>query len=140
MSLIEELEVEDVIFTGYVTQKDLVSYYQCADLFLCLSEHEGYCVPLIESMYYGIPIIAYKAGAVEETLGEAGILLENKDISEVIKKMDDVLNKRYDRNKMLQEMKNKVKYLTNGEIDKNLLNIIKGIWERRNDRNRQSDY
>ncbi len=140
VSLIEELEVEDVIFTGYVIQKDLVSYYQCADLFLCLSEHEGYCVPLIEAMYYGIPIIAYKAGAVEETLGEAGILLENKNISEVIKKMDDVLNKRYDRNKMLQEMKNKVKYLTNGEVDKNLLNIIKEIWERRNDRNRQSDY
>jgi glycosyltransferase involved in cell wall biosynthesis len=70
---------DDVVFTGHVEHDDLVAAYAASDLFLCLSEHEGFCVPLLEAMALGLPVVAYDAGAVRETLRGAGILLEDKD-------------------------------------------------------------
>jgi glycosyltransferase involved in cell wall biosynthesis len=77
--LANELNVSDlVIFTGFVTQQDLVTYYRLADLYVSMSEHEGFGKPFIESMYFDVPIMAYAATAVPETLGEAGILFRHK--------------------------------------------------------------
>ena len=76
---IQELGLRNVIITGKVSPEELRAYYQVADLFLCLSEHEGFCVPLLESLYYRIPVVAYAAGAVPETLGGAGVLLNEKN-------------------------------------------------------------
>ncbi len=70
---------DDVVFTGHVEHDDLVAGYAASDLFLCLSEHEGFCVPLLEAMALGVPVVAYDAGAVRETLRGAGVLLEDKD-------------------------------------------------------------
>jgi glycosyltransferase involved in cell wall biosynthesis len=70
--------LEGVVFTGHVDQDDLNAYYSLADVFLCLSEHEGYGVPLVEAMSFGVPVIAYAAGAVAETLRGGGLLLEDK--------------------------------------------------------------
>lgn len=61
----------------------LVAYYQCADIYLSMSEHEGFGVPLLESMHFGVPIVAYKAAAVPETLGGSGILVTAKDYDAV---------------------------------------------------------
>ena len=81
--MVDDLELKDVIFTGHVEDDDLAAYYQVADLFLCLSEHEGYCVPLIEAFRFGVPVMAADAGAVPETLGNAGILIREKRIDEI---------------------------------------------------------
>jgi len=70
---------EAVVLTGHVSQRDLVTYYRLADVYVSMSEHEGFGKPLIESMYLGVPVLAYKATAVADTLGEAGILLLRKD-------------------------------------------------------------
>jgi glycosyltransferase involved in cell wall biosynthesis len=67
-----------VVFTGQVDHDELLAYYSVADVFLCLSEHEGYCVPLVEAMHLGVPVLAYDAGAVAETLGGAGVLLKDR--------------------------------------------------------------
>jgi glycosyltransferase involved in cell wall biosynthesis len=75
---VRRLGADEVVFTGHVDDDDLRGYYSAADLFLCLSEHEGYCVPLIEAMAFGLPVIAYDAGAVAETLRGGGILLREK--------------------------------------------------------------
>jgi glycosyltransferase involved in cell wall biosynthesis len=79
----DELELKDVVFTGHVDTDDLAAYYQLADLFLCLSEHEGFCVPLIEAFRFGVPVMAFEAGAVPETLGGAGILIREKRLDEI---------------------------------------------------------
>ncbi len=76
---IQALELKNVIFTGHVTFAQMIAYYQVADLFLCMSEHEGFCVPLVEAMYFGVPILAYSAAAVPDTLGGAGMLLNEKN-------------------------------------------------------------
>jgi L-malate glycosyltransferase len=77
-----------VILTGHVTQQEMVTYYKSADLFVSMSEHEGFGKPLIESMYFGLPILAYSAAAVPSTLGEAGILFTRKEyepLSELVR-------------------------------------------------------
>ncbi|MGI5989741.1 MAG: glycosyltransferase family 4 protein [Lachnospiraceae bacterium] len=73
------LTEEDVLFTGHVAFSDLLAWYRCADVFLCLSEHEGFCVPLVEAMFFDLPIIAYDSSAVGETLSYGGLLLKDKD-------------------------------------------------------------
>ena len=73
------LQAEHVLFTGHIPFPDILAYYHVADLFLCMSEHEGFCVPLVEAMYFGVPILAYRACAVPDTLGDSGILLDKKD-------------------------------------------------------------
>jgi len=76
-----------VIFAGHVSQQDLVTYYRLADVFVSMSEHEGFGKPLIESMYFGVPVLAHAAAAVPETMGDAGILFHRKDyeaLAEVI--------------------------------------------------------
>jgi len=69
---------DDVIFTGLVTDAELLSYYRGSHFFISMSDHEGFCVPLVEAMQFDIPIIAYGATAVAETMGKAGIVLTNK--------------------------------------------------------------
>ena len=76
--MVRGFDLDEVVFTGHVDDDDLTAYYSVADLFLCLSEHEGYCVPLIEAMSFGVPVIAYDAGAVPETLRGGGMLLREK--------------------------------------------------------------
>lgn len=66
-------------FPGSVTQAELTAYYEGADAFVCLSDHEGFCVPLVEAMRHRLPIVAYASSAVPETLGQAGLALETKD-------------------------------------------------------------
>ena len=75
---VRRLGADEVVFTGHVDDDDLRAYYSAGDVFLCLSEHEGYCVPLLEAMAFGLPVIAYDAGAVAETLRGGGILLREK--------------------------------------------------------------
>jgi L-malate glycosyltransferase len=63
-----------VTFAGRVPLADLRTYYEAADLFLCASRHEGFCAPLLEAMYFNVPILARADGAVPDTLDNAGVL------------------------------------------------------------------
>ena len=60
--------------------EDLAAFYRWSDAYVSLSEHEGFCVPLVEAMAADVPIVAYAAGAVPETLGGAGLLFAPKDL------------------------------------------------------------
>ena len=71
-----------VVLTGPVPLAALVAYYERASVFCSLSEHEGFGVPLLEAMHLGLPVVAYDAAAVGETLGGAGIKLPRRDLAE----------------------------------------------------------
>jgi glycosyltransferase involved in cell wall biosynthesis len=68
------------LFTGPVPDEDLATFYRCASVYLSLSDHEGFCVPLVEAMAADVPVLAYAAGAVQETLGGAGVVFSPKDL------------------------------------------------------------
>lgn len=87
-----ELGLGDAVtLTGSVTPGELAAHYQAADVFVCVSEHEGFCVPLVEAMWNRVPVIAYAAAAVTETLGDGGVLLPAKDAARVAAAVDRVL-------------------------------------------------
>ncbi len=78
--LARDLEVADhVEFCGHVRDDELAAYYRTAHLFWSMSEHEGFCVPLIEAMWFDVPVLAFAAAAVPETLGGAGRSFAQKD-------------------------------------------------------------
>ena len=80
VAYVDELGLAAVVdITGSVSDAVLGAHYATADVFVCLSEHEGFCVPLLEAMHHGIPVVAYRAGAITETMGAGGLGLENKD-------------------------------------------------------------
>jgi L-malate glycosyltransferase len=81
--LLHELGTGDVYFTGMIEDRELVSTYNFSNLFICMSEHEGFCVPLLEAMYFDVPVVAYNAGAVKETMGDAGLVLDTKNPVEI---------------------------------------------------------
>ncbi len=67
------------IFTGAVPDEDLAAYYRTASVYISLSEHEGFCVPLLEAMAADVPVLAYSSAAVPDTLGGAGVQFAPKD-------------------------------------------------------------
>lgn len=76
---IDLLGVKDVIFPGHIKFNEILAYYKLADVFLCMSEHEGFCVPLAEAMCFRVPIVARAAAAVPDTLDGSGVLLPDND-------------------------------------------------------------
>ncbi len=121
---VDELELNDVVFTGHIPFDEILAYYHVADLFLCLSEHEGFCVPLVEAMYFGIPIIAYDSSAVGETLGGSGLLLQDKDPKVVAEAMNRIVEDRELREKILRNEKARLRDFDNEKIKERFLEII----------------
>jgi glycosyltransferase involved in cell wall biosynthesis len=71
---------ERFVFTGQVPDEDLAVYYRRAAVYVSLSDHEGFCVPLVEAMATDVPILAYATTAVPDTLGGAGLQFTPKDL------------------------------------------------------------
>jgi glycosyltransferase involved in cell wall biosynthesis len=90
--LVAELGLTHVHFTGHVSDEELVAYYDVADLFLCASEHEGFCVPIVEAFYKEVPVLAYAATAVPDTMDGAGVLYDTKDHLYVAALMDAIVS------------------------------------------------
>jgi glycosyltransferase involved in cell wall biosynthesis len=90
--LVARLGVEDVHVLGQVTNEELTALYDVADLFLCASEHEGFCVPLIEAFYKRVPVLARAATAVPATLDGGGVLYASEDPAEVAARMQAILD------------------------------------------------
>ena len=89
-----DIGAQDVHFLGHVSNEELVAYYEVADVFLCCSEHEGFCVPLVESFHMGVPVLAYAATAVPATMDGAGVLFTNKHPLHVAALIDAVIGDR----------------------------------------------
>ncbi|PZS19170.1 MAG: hypothetical protein DLM54_07455 [Acidimicrobiales bacterium] len=80
LSFAHSLGLEGAVhLAGSVTPGQLAAYYQAADAFVCCSDHEGFCIPLLEAMYHRLPIVAYGAAAVPETVGGGGLVIETKE-------------------------------------------------------------
>lgn len=89
--LARDLGVADQVeFTGAVSMSQLRAYYTACDVFVSMSDHEGFGVPLLEAMYMGLPVVAYGAAAVPETVGPGGIVLERRDYVEFAVAVDRI--------------------------------------------------
>jgi glycosyltransferase involved in cell wall biosynthesis len=86
--------LDHVVFTGAVSQAELCTCYRLASAYLCLSEHEGFCVPLLEAMHFGVPVVAYAAAGVPDTMGDAGLLVQEKDFPAIAELLHCVVRDR----------------------------------------------
>ena len=105
----DELKLADVVFTGSIPFDEILAYYHLADLFLCMSEHEGFCVPLVEAMYFDVPILSYESSAIPYTLGDAGVLLGEKDPVLAGEMMHRILSDEALRQQILQKQRARLK-------------------------------
>lgn len=105
-NLVNQLKLKNVYIISHVDFTELLAYYKLADVFLSMSEHEGFCVPLLESMYFNIPIIAYNSTAIPYTLNGTGILLNEKnyeiaaEMAQIVVKDEKIRNKIIDKQNM----------------------------------------
>lgn len=100
--LMQRLGTSDVHLIGHVSNEELTAFYDVADLFLSASEHEGFCVPLIEAFYKRIPVMAFAAAAVPATMDGGGVLYERKDPRHVASLINAVLTDSALENEILE--------------------------------------
>ena len=128
---IARLGLEDAItLTGSVTIEQLVAYYRGATAFLTLSEHEGFCVPLLEAMRSDLPVIANAAAAIPETLGDAGILLEKKTPEAVAAALERVVRDQALRKDLVEKGRQRAEAFTRRAVASRLrLALAQGGWD-----------
>jgi glycosyltransferase involved in cell wall biosynthesis len=118
---------DEVIITDKVSSEDLYSYYRLADVFLCMSEHEGFGVPLVESMVFDVPVVAYDSSNIKNTLNGGGILINEKDfdlVADIIYKLS--INRAY-RREIIYKQREVVKIYENSHIKSELVNFLKSL-------------
>ena len=111
-------------FTGPVPDEDLAAFYRWADAYVSLSEHEGFCVPLVEAMAAGVPVVAYAAGAVPETLGGAGILFSPKDLEVAAELLGSVVYDREVRARVLEGQRRRLEDFSTARIEQRLRQVM----------------
>jgi glycosyltransferase involved in cell wall biosynthesis len=90
--LIEKVGAERVVFTGPISGRARDAWYAQADAYLSMSVHEGFCAPLIEAIAHGTPVVARRAGAVPETIADAGLVLDGDDLPLVAEALHEVIS------------------------------------------------
>jgi glycosyltransferase involved in cell wall biosynthesis len=114
-------------FTGPVPDEDLAAFYRWADAYVSLSEHEGFCVPLVEAMAADVPIVAYAAGAVPETLGGAGLLFAPKDLEVAAELLGSVVYDRSLRGRVLDGQRRRLLDFAPARIEARLREIVERV-------------
>ncbi|SEV95948.1 Glycosyltransferase involved in cell wall bisynthesis [Ruminococcaceae bacterium KH2T8] len=114
----DELGLDDIVFTGQISFAKILAYYRSADAFVSMSEHEGFCVPLVEAMFFDVPILAFASTAVPETLGGCGIIFDKKDPSYAAKCLHAILNDNELKSRIVEEQRERLKYFEYENVSK----------------------
>ncbi|HEX6464213.1 MAG TPA: glycosyltransferase family 4 protein [Vicinamibacterales bacterium] len=128
-ALIDEYEMlpDRFWFTGPVPDVDVAAFYRWADAYVSLSEHEGFCVPLVEAMAADVPIVAYGAGAVPETLGGAGVMFSPKDLEVAAELLGSVVYDRDVRNAVLEGQRRRLADFAPANIQQKLAHALESL-------------
>ena len=114
-------------FTGPVPDEDLAAFYRWADVYVSLSEHEGFCVPLVEAMAADVPVLAYAAGAVPETLGGAGVLFAPKDLELAAEMVGMLVYDRPVRDRVIEGQRRRLEDFSSARIQERLDEIVASL-------------
>jgi glycosyltransferase involved in cell wall biosynthesis len=114
-------------FSGYVTLPELVGYFKNSDLFFSMSEHEGFCVPILESMYFNLPIVAYSAGAIPETLGGSGILFKEKNFAKIGEMIEEILVNERLRSQIIKKQNQVIEKYRSIDLTESFIRAIRTI-------------
>ena len=121
------LKPEEIVFTGHLPDDEMFALYRASNVFLSMSEHEGFCLPLIESMVFDLPIIAYNSTAVPFTLEGAGVLINSKGPDRVGELVDRVAHDIELRRRVLEGQKARLERFRKMDLGSSLLEKIREI-------------
>lgn len=132
-ALIREFDMppERFLFTGPVDDDDLAAYYRAADVYLSLSEHEGFCVPLLEAMAADVPVMAYASTAVPDTLGGAGVMFEPKDMEYAAELLGELAYNRDLRRRVIARQRQRLLDFGDARILRELQQLLTQMGPRR---------
>lgn len=125
--LVRKLNASDVHFTGHITFAELLAFYNLSDVYLSLSEHEGFGVPVIEAFYKKIPVVAYDAGALRETMNGGGVLLTRKSFFQTAALLDAVVRDESLRRSLIEGQLRALKKYQRENISRILLSQIERV-------------
>lgn len=120
-----DLDIANICFEGFASPAGLAAYYQVADLFVSTSEHEGYCLPLLEAMYRGVPVVARNAGGTPEALGGAGVLYERLSHRELAELMNLVLSDGTLKDDVLRAQQKRIQDVLGRDVEAELKGLLK---------------
>ncbi len=127
---IRQRKLGDVVSVpGKVSAADLAAYYRNCQALVCASEHEGFCVPLLEAMAFDLPVVAYTQAAVPETLGGAGALLDRKDPQLWRQVLEELRDNPEFRERLLASQRQRLSELNVSQSAIKLLEVIRGLEE-----------
>ncbi|PID56023.1 glycosyltransferase [candidate division KSB3 bacterium] len=121
---IRGLALDDVHITGRVSDDELAAYYQVADLLLCMSEHEGFCVPMVEAMYSDLPILACHSTSIPYTLGESGVLIHEKCYEKIAEMIDLMIENQAFRQGILKAQRRRFSYFKRDHVEQILKRVL----------------
>jgi glycosyltransferase involved in cell wall biosynthesis len=109
LSLAQRMGIQDrVHFLGKISDSRLKSCYLGSHYYISMSEHEGFCVPLLEAFHFDLPVLAYSAGAVPETMGDAGVVFDEKDYGLLAELIDRLERDRFLRDRLLESQRRRL--------------------------------
>jgi len=123
-SLGRDLKLRHVEFAGSVLEPDLCAYYRLADVFVCMSEHEGFGIPLLEAMQADIPVMAYASSAVPETMDGAGLLFTEKYFDELAVWMQRLAQPGPLREQILQGQRERIQRYEQQDVQTRLRELL----------------
>ena len=125
--LVGDLDLPNVCFEGFASPAGLTAYYRAADVYLCPSAHEGFGMPLIEAMYYGVPVIARSTGGTPEAMGNAGVRYEDLSAPELAALIHRVVSEPTLRDDILRSQQQRVQEMLNRPLAQELRDLLAGL-------------
>ncbi len=121
------LRPAEFLFTGHLSWEDLLACYRTADVFISMSEHEGFAVPLVESMLMELPVLAYAAGAVPDTLAGAGVLFFEKNYDELAEMAHELVYREEIRRPVIEAGRSRVERFHPRRVAADLLAFVEEV-------------
>ena len=124
--MVDEFDLTDSVnFVGCLADSELKALYQNADVYMCMSEHEGFCLPVIEAMYFGLPVIAFASTALPETVGTGGILVKEKRHPYMAELIQKIYEDEAFRNNLKTAGRERIKHFTLERFAKDVATLFK---------------
>lgn len=125
---IQALGLENsILIPGHISFEKILAFYSIADVFVCMSEHEGFCVPLIEAMLFDIPVVAYDSTAIKYTLGRGGVLLHDKNPMVFAGAIDKILSSDDLKAGIIAEQRLRLEELKQSSIEERIMKTIRTV-------------
>lgn len=122
--LAAQLGTPNLYFESFASPAGLSAYYQAASLFVTLSRHEGYCLPLLEAMARGVPVLARRVGGVPEALGDAGVMVEAPDPGALAALMDELTRPTELRARVLAAQQARLAVLAKRDLETEIATLL----------------